>query len=236
MSVNVTSTQAASQVYSTYSEKMANTKKSSNYGKTIGEPSLSEEGQKYYEELKKKYGNMDFILVSQDMKEQAKSQAGNYANPSKTVVLIDEDKIEKMATDKNFRKQYEGIISNAASGLNKLQQSMTSSNAKVKGYGIQVNDGGTLSYFAVLEKSTAAQKERIEKKAEEKKLDKKEAEKKADEKKTAEKKADDNTVTITANSLDELMQKISDYTFAQKSDSIQTTDEKVIGQNIDFRG
>ena len=37
---------------------------SKDYGKTIGDPTLSKEAQKYYERLKKKYGNYDFILVS----------------------------------------------------------------------------------------------------------------------------------------------------------------------------
>ncbi|MDE7207465.1 MAG: hypothetical protein K2N90_09985, partial [Lachnospiraceae bacterium] len=31
-------------------------------GRTVGNPMLSEKAAKYYEELKKKYGNMDFIL------------------------------------------------------------------------------------------------------------------------------------------------------------------------------
>lgn len=84
-------------------------------------------------------------------------------------VLIDEDKIERMAEDENYRKQYEGIIANAASGLSQLGQSIAATGANVKGYGMQVNDGGTASFFAVLKKSGAAQKERIAKKAEQKK-------------------------------------------------------------------
>ena len=91
-------------------------KKSSVSGKTIGSPKLSEKAARYYEQLKSKYSNMDFILVSADQKEQAKSQAGSYANANKMVVLIDEEKIERMATDENYRKQYEGIIKNATSG------------------------------------------------------------------------------------------------------------------------
>ena len=74
-------------------------------GKTIGQPKLSENAKKYYEELKSKYQNMDFILVSNDMKEMAKVNAGSFANPQKMVVLIDEEKIERMATDEQYRKQ-----------------------------------------------------------------------------------------------------------------------------------
>jgi len=43
-------------------------KKSSEYGRTVGNPELSDTAKKYYDELKKKYGNYDFILVSKDEK------------------------------------------------------------------------------------------------------------------------------------------------------------------------
>lgn len=89
------------------------------------------------------------------------------------VVLIDEDKVERMAEDENYRKQYEAIIANAASGISQLKSSLQSSGANVKGFGMQVNDGGTATYFAVLEESSAAQRERIEKKAAEKRQRKK---------------------------------------------------------------
>ncbi len=56
---------------------------------------------------------MNFILVSEDQKENAKANAAGYANSNNMVVLIDEDKIERMASDENYRKQYEGIIANA---------------------------------------------------------------------------------------------------------------------------
>ena len=105
-----------------------------NYGRTIGQPELSEKAAKYYEQLKKKYGNYDFILVSRDQKENAKANAAKYANGYKTVVLIDEDKIEQMATDEKFRKQYEGILSGAAAQIQQLKTSLQSSGAQVKGF------------------------------------------------------------------------------------------------------
>ena len=107
-----------------------------NYGQTIGQPELSEKAAKYYEQLKKKYGNYDFILVSRDQKENAKANAAKYANGYKTVVLIDEDKIEQMATDEKFRKQYEGILSGAAAQIQQLKTSLQSSGAQVKGFGM----------------------------------------------------------------------------------------------------
>lgn len=220
-------------------------KKAENYGRTIGQPQLSDEAKEYYEELKKKYSNMDFILVSKDMKDLAKAQAGSYANPNKLVVLIDEEKIERMATDENFRKQYEAIINNAASGLSKFKTQLGSKASVVKSYGMQVNDGGNASFFAVVDKSLAAQRERIakkrtekaaEKKASEKKAAKKAAEEKRAEKRAAKTEEDEDTITITASSIEELVQKINDVIYEEMSNSVQTKEEKLLGQHIDFRG
>ena len=213
--------------------------KAANYGRTVGQPELSEKAAKYYEQLKKKYGNYDFILVSREEKENAKANAAQYANSYKTVVLIDEDKIEQMATDEKFRKQYEGILSGAAAQIQQLKSSIQKSGADVKGYGMQVNDGGTLSFFAVLKKSSADQKARIEKKTEQKRAEKK-ATKKEKEERLKEKRTENDdseeTVTITAGSIEELLSKIETYNFNTRSDSVQTASERQVGQNFDFRG
>jgi len=216
-------------------------------GQTIGNPQLSEKASKYYEQLKKKYSNMNFILVSEDQKENAKANAAGYANSNNMVVLIDEDKIERMASDENYRKQYEGIIANAASGISQLASSLSATGTSVKGFGMQVNDNGTASYFAVLEKSSAAQKERIEKKAAEKKEAKKTAEKKAEKKKNEERLEkkrketgdvddtdDTETVTVTASSIEELLEKIKNQEQLFLSDTVRTPQEKNVGQNVDF--
>ena len=231
----------------TQKTESSNSKKTSKVsGRTIGEPQLSDKAAKYYEQLKKKYSNLDFVLVSRDMKQQASAHAGSFANPQKMVVLIDEDKIERMAEDENYRKQYEGIIANAQSGLKSLGSSIAGTGAKVKGYGMQVNDGGTASYFAVLEKSNAAQRARIEKKAAEKKAEKKAEAKKAEkearqerlEKSRNAKKSDwwedEDTITITASSEEELLRKIQEYLRTGRIDTIETEEEKARGQSIDF--
>ena len=103
---------------------------------------------------------------------------------------------------------------------------------------MQVNDGGTLSFFAVLKKSSAEQKARIEKKAEQKKIEKKAAEKKAAKKEKEERLKDkkSDTVTISARSIEELLSKIETYNFNTRSDSVQTAGERQVGQNFDFRG
>ena len=173
-----------------YTENVQQTTKKSavTNGKTIGDPQLSEKAQKYYEQLRKKFSNMDFILVSADKKEEAQANAAQYANANHTVVLIDTDKIEKMAEDEAYRKKYEGIISGAQTQLAQIKNGLGSNASHVKGYGIKINDNGTASLFAVIDKSLAAQKERIAKNAKTRAEEKKAAEKKADKKKTEEKK------------------------------------------------
>lgn len=221
-------------------------KKVSVSGKTIGNPQISEKAAKYYEDLKKKFGNMDFILVSKDQKEQAKANAASYANPNKMVVLIDEEKIEKMAEDEKYRKQIEGVIAKGASGLSQLKSQVDASGANVKGFGMQIDDKGNAQYFAVLEKSSAAQKARIEKKTAEKREAKKADEKKAHKKEEQERleknrdksgkveKESVETVTITASSADELMKKIGDQNQLWMSDNVQTESEKQVGQKFDY--
>lgn len=235
--------ESAATSYTTGAEQTdSTTRKAGNYGRTIGQPKLSDKAAKYYEELKKKFSNMDFILVSADQKEAAKANAGSYANPVKTVVLIDEEKLEKMAEDENFRAQYEGIISKAASGLNQLKKAL-GSNSSVKGFGMQINDNGTASFFAVVDKSLAAQKDRIAKKAAEKKEAAKKDAKKAEKEKQAEAleerrksdKADGDYVTVTASSIDELKKKVDDVLYTAWSDSVRTDEERQWGQYIDFR-
>ena len=247
----------------TKAEKTDSTEKSSkaDYGKTIGKPKLSEKAAKYYEELKSKYKNLDFILVSEDEKENAKANAGSYANASKTVVLIDEDKIEKMASDEKYRKQYEGIISNAATGVSALKSKMEANgmSAGIKGFGAQVNDNGTLSYFAVVDKSLASQKDRIAKKAAEKKAEKKEGAKKDAKEKLVEKRAEkadetsksdsaskvddsdnddsDNTMTITASSWEDLYSQLEALGLPKSTTGFTSSaSESYAGVGIDVKG
>ena len=221
--------------------------KKTDYGKTVGKPELSDEAKKYYESLKKKFGNYDFVLVSKDQINNVKANAAKYANPYKTVVLIDEEKIERMATDESYRKKYEGILSGAEAKFAEIRASIEKTGANVKGYGLQVNSDGTTSYFAVLKKQSADEKIRIEKKIkqrrEEKKADEKKALKKANEERLKDIKNDKNvfsddeaTVIIKATSAEELIKQIEERAFEERSNNVTSEAEKQIGQHIDFRG
>lgn len=234
-----------------YTEAEKTVKKSRVSGKTVGEPELSDKGKEYYEQLKKKYGNLDFILVDSDIKDQVHANAGAYANSNKMVVLIDTDKIERMAEDEEYRKKYEGIISNAQQQMVQVKNSLTASGVKVKSFGIKVDDGGISSYFAVIDESLEKQRERIADKKEEQIKERREAQKQAYRDRW-EKRADETEdvgtdrwnrtdrnegyVTITAGSVEELVQKVQDYSYERMSDSVWTDAEKQVGWNVDFRG
>ncbi len=226
-------------------------KSSGNYGKTIGKAQLSEEGAKYYEELKKKFSGMDFVLVSSDMKEYAKANASSYGNANRMVVLIDEEKIERMATDEKYRAQYEGLITKAQSQMPQLQ-SVMKNNSDVKTIGMQVNDNGTASFFAVMNKSSQEISEKIAAKRKAKKEAEKAAEKKEAKQerldKINEKRAenaketsqsdtgDDDYVILQADTVEELMRKIEEHSFSLRADAVRTPFEMQIGQSIDFKG
>lgn len=225
------------------------------YGAVIGNVELSDKAKDYYDKLKAKFHNMDFILVSKDMKSQVQANAAAYGNSSKQVVLIDDEKIEKMATDESFRKKYEGIIAMSQLKLQEAKNSLSSSGAGIKNFGMSVDSNGKTSFFATVEK---AAKKKAEKKAADKKLaekkaakakEKKLAEKKAAEKKAADEKAEeaDNEISnesiddkeyveVKADSIDDLVNKVSAYAYDYSARNVMTDGEKLVGQNFDFKG
>ena len=249
-SSSVAASKSASASKSAATAASARAKTSKDYGRTVGEPKLSDQAKAYYDKLKAKFSGMDFILVSRDMKDIAKSMAGSYANPNRMVVLIDEDKIERMATDEKFRKQYEAIISNAPAQMQMARQALAKSPAgsAVKTIGIQVDSKGLTSMFAVVDKSLAAQRTRMAKKAEQKRADKKKAKKEAEkerlEKRLEERRAngkksketDTDDEIITADSLEDLLKKLEELVYSDMSNWLRTEEEMQRGQHIDFRG
>lgn len=221
-------------------------------GRTIGEPKLSDKALKYYEQLKKKYSNMEFVLVSPDKKAEVERNKGMYASSKELLVLIDSDKIEQMAEDEEYRKKYEGILTNATSQMQMMKQKLGTNASKVSSFGMTFDDHGNASFFAVVDKSLAKQRERIAAKREEniqtrkqeaKRAEKKKAEEQAEAKRTgsaaeesgeAEMIDKSHKVTVTAKSWDELFRKIDAVVMSGMADSMMTAGERSIGQNFDF--
>ena len=218
-----------------------------NYGATLGKPQLSEAGAKYYEELKNKFKDMDFVLVSKDMIDVAKNNASSYGNKNRMVVLIDEEKIEKMASDDAFRQQYEGLISTAQSKMPVLQQ-MMANNPNVKTIGMQVGNDGRASFFAVMDKSAKDMQARIEeKRAAKKEAAKAEAKKeakakqkerieearaeKAEARKKLEGDEEEDYDILMADSIEDLLGMIEEWNGNFRE---ATPEDALVGQNFDF--
>ena len=126
-------------------------------GRKIEEPKLSDKALKYYEQLKKKYSNMDFILVSPDKMAEAERNKGTYTSDKELIVLIDSDKIERMAADENYRKKYEAILSGATAQVEQMKNSLGANASRVSAFGMTFDDHGNAS-FAVMDKSRIAER------------------------------------------------------------------------------
>lgn len=236
-------TQAASQYQETSQSKSASkseetsSKKKVTSGRTYGDPELSEQALKYYNSLKEKFGGMNFVLVSSDKKAEADAKKGSFAVAGKMTVLIDEEKIERMATDEKYRKQVEATISNASKGVAQLQTQLAASNTPVKAFGMTIKKDGTGEFFAVIDKSLEKQRERIAEKRTEKREEAKKAKRDEAKKRLEDRGKDDDdedTVTITAKTPEELLEKIRAYEFDKRSDSVITEEEKQLGQSFDY--
>ena len=197
------------------------TLKTENTKTTIGNPKLSDSASSYYEELKAKYSDVEFVLVDNDNLEAAKQYTSNLVTDKSMIVLISEDEVEKMASDTTVRAQNESLIDEAKAQMPDLLKQLKETGAEVKSFGMEFNKDGTISYFAVVDKSLAAQKERIEENLAEKRAEKKENKK-------------ENLTTVTASNMEDLIQKIKDTMYEAKADSVRTEQEKQVGQHFDF--
>ncbi len=151
---------------------------------------LSTEAKNYLEELKKKFGDMDFFVADCATDEEM----GRYfaMGQKKYSCVISSDLIEKMATDEAAREKYEGIIAGAGEQIEEMKAEAAEelgeeAAEQIEFVGFKVDDNGMVEYFAKLRddnnsyyaklKQERAEAKEAEKKAEEKRNDKKAEEK-----------------------------------------------------------
>jgi len=126
---------------------------------------LSERAEKLLQELKGKYGNMDFIIADYETDEEAQEYLSR--GTKEYSVLIDPETLEAMASDSETKQKYMGIIDEATGKLDSLKEQLKGEDDTVIRFGINVDKNGTVSYFAELEKMGEKQRERIEQSREE---------------------------------------------------------------------
>lgn len=133
---------------------------------------LSDDAVKLLKELKKTYGNMDFIVADYETDEEAASYLSR--GRAQYSVLITPDELEKMAADENAKNENLKILDNAISKLDEMKQQLGEKGQEVSRLGISIGNDGEISYFAELEKVSEKQRERIEEKRESSREERKE--------------------------------------------------------------
>ena len=149
---NIVSTLSGKYENKTHKEAL----KAENNKTTIGNPKLSDTATSYYEELKSKYSDVEFVLVDNDNLEAAKQYTSSLVSDKSMIVLISADEVEKMATDTNVRAQNETLIDDAKAQMPDLLKQLKETGADVKSFGMEFNKDGSVSYFALLDKSFTA--------------------------------------------------------------------------------
>lgn len=152
-----------------YYDSQVQNKKTNNSKKTQSkdkEVTLSDRAKELLKELKKNYGNIDFIVANYESDEEADSYLAN--GTKEFSVLIDPEELEKMAADENVKKKNLGIIEEAREKLTDMKENLGDKKGDVKRLGVSIDKNGMVTYFADLEKMSEKQRERIEKAREEK--------------------------------------------------------------------
>lgn len=181
----------------------------------VNQVELSDNAKKLLEELKKTYGNMDFMVADYETEEEA---ASYLARGTKAYsVLIDPDTLEQMAADEEVKSQNLSKLEEATGKLSDMKEQLGEDGKEVVSLGVSFAADGSVSYFAELQKTNEKQMERIEKEQEEKKESVKKEEK---EKRTH----------VSASSIEELMEKIKNIDWSK----IKEQQVVVAGSKIDY--
>jgi len=192
------------------------------------EAKLSSKAQKYLENLRSKYGDYDFMIgnSTDDLKSLAKSGTKEFS------VIFSNAELERMANDEKYaQEKMQGVAGavrmseqiNQQFGFQRAFGKNGTSGIGINKLSIAYHEDGTTTFFAELEKSSAKQRERIEKNREERLAEKKELQD------YTRSNSDTKRTMVQANSMDELYERIAalDWT------SIKAEPSQQSGGNID---
>lgn len=198
-----------------------------------GQSRLSDKAQALLEKLRKTYNDMDFMVA--DFKNAKEAKAALSRGTKEVSVLFSKEELEKMAADEKCEKEYMDRVQKALQMSDEINRKYgyesafgkKGGNGEITRIGIAFNEDGTTSFFAELEKSSASQRERIEKSREEKRTQRKE-----DAKKTEKERADAGMkrTTVQADSVEELLEKIRKVDW----DNIRAANDPEEGRKFDF--
>lgn len=165
------------------------------------ESKLSPKAQKYLEQLKKSYGDYDFVIA-----DKGDDVRGLMDRSKEFSVVFSSDELERMAEDESFAKEQMESVETAVNMSKKINEQFGyESGISLLSVGVTFDDKGISTMFAELEKATADRNKQLEESAKERAEEKKAAEK--TEGKNEEQPSIKRT-TVTAANADELLDKI----------------------------
>ncbi|MCR5216546.1 MAG: DUF6033 family protein [Lachnospiraceae bacterium] len=150
---------------------------------------------------------------------------------------------ERMQQDEQMRNEYENLLASAAMDVSHLGKQLQTLPVKVNDYGLQIDEEGTPSFFAVLQKAGEGQRNRIERmiaKAVQKEVLTEKSNQKAELEALYEARRETNRletpgfISLSARSSEELFKKVQDYSIEELSNHILSPRERALGQNLDF--
>lgn len=171
--------------------------------KTNDEAQLSDKAKSFLENLRKKYGDYDFI-ISNDM-----DTSKTVGSTKEYSVMFTAEEIEKMADDEDYASKMMGQVGSAVDMLKNLSEKDLGEGVKFSQLGVSFDSEGNMTLFAQLEKLSVEQQERLEE-AKEKRAE----EQKANDEATTEKTPEDGmpvvfkSADVEASNEEELLAKI----------------------------
>ena len=203
---------------------------------------LSDGAKKLLDELKEKYGNMDFFVSNYSSDEEAEDILSR--GTKEYSVLIDPETLEKMAADEETKNKYMGIIDESTGKLDEMKEQLEESGQKVDSIGIKIDAEGTVQFFAKIREQNEKYQKQVADDKEAAKAEEAKAEKRKEREEVKEKLREgpginpygkkeppyEKTTTVSADSVEELLEKIKNVDWSQ----IEATPVKGYGQKIDF--
>ena len=176
------------------------------------ESKLSSKAQDFLKNLRKQYGDYDFLVgnSTDDLKSLVRSGTKEFS------IIFSNAELERMADDENYAKEKLAAMEQAVKMSERINEQYGfgadgESGVKVNRIGVAFREDGTTTFFAEMEKSSAKQREMIEKNREERRAEKKDEERKAKKEvlNYSKNSADTKHTTVQADSMEELLEKIS---------------------------
>lgn len=169
---------------------------------TVGETQLSKKAQELLKKLRDTYGDMNFFVANFGAGDNAADILSKSGKEYSVILTVEE--LEKMASDEKYEKEYMEKVQGARRMTEQINKEYgftsstgeAASKIKVNKIGISINDDGTTTFFAEIEKANQRQRERIES---------------AREERRAERKNQGERTTVQANSIEELIEEIQNW-------------------------